>query len=499
MSKPHPQKQRKPKRTPSLGLPSEQEILDFIATSPGIVGKRDIAKAFGLHGNAKIGLKALLKDLEDKGTLGRKGKKMSSTATLPPVTILEISHIDDQGHAIALPAEWNGEAHGEPPSIILRHEHGMAAPGVGDRVLARIEALPHGKQHQYQARVMRPLSREALRVVGIYRAGPGNHGRIIPSGKKDRYDYHVPHGDDGGAADGELVSAEVTKPAARGLPQARVRVRLGTANDPRNTSLIAIHTHGIPDQFPAAVMDEVTGLEAVPPAGPRRPARCAAAHHRSHRCPRPRRRRMGRRRTVTRRTPAASRSSSPLPMWLPMCARKQRLTAKPANAATPPISPTAWYPCCRSGFPTTCARCAKAKTALPWPATWSLTGTARSCRITSPAPSCAPPPSSPMKRRRPPLMAVAGPRPMRCSTRALKPLWAAYAVLSRARDKRGPLELDLPEKKIILDDKGNIARVVVPERLDAHRLIEEFMIQANVAAAEELNKTPHAAALPCPR
>jgi ribonuclease R len=68
----------------------------------------------------------------------------------------------------------------------------------------------------------------------------------------------------------------------------------------------------------------------------------------------------------------------------------------------------------------------------------------------------------------------------------LKPLWHAYEVLAAARDKRGPLELDLPERKIILDDKGRVARVVTPERLDAHRLIEEFMIQANVAAAEVL-------------
>jgi ribonuclease R len=68
----------------------------------------------------------------------------------------------------------------------------------------------------------------------------------------------------------------------------------------------------------------------------------------------------------------------------------------------------------------------------------------------------------------------------------LKPLWTAYQALAAARDKRGPLELDLPERKILLDEHGRVARVVIPERLDAHRLIEEFMIQANVAAAEAL-------------
>jgi ribonuclease R len=68
----------------------------------------------------------------------------------------------------------------------------------------------------------------------------------------------------------------------------------------------------------------------------------------------------------------------------------------------------------------------------------------------------------------------------------LRPLWDAYAILKRGRDGRQPLELDLPERKIMLKPDGTVDRVIVPERLDAHKLIEEFMIQANVAAAETL-------------
>jgi ribonuclease R len=68
----------------------------------------------------------------------------------------------------------------------------------------------------------------------------------------------------------------------------------------------------------------------------------------------------------------------------------------------------------------------------------------------------------------------------------LKPLWDGYEVLKRGREKRQPLDLDLPERKILLKPDGTVDRVIVPERLDAHRLIEEFMIQANVAAAETL-------------
>ncbi len=70
----------------------------------------------------------------------------------------------------------------------------------------------------------------------------------------------------------------------------------------------------------------------------------------------------------------------------------------------------------------------------------------------------------------------------------LKPLYAAYHAVKRARDERNPLDLDLPERKILLKPDGTVDRVVVPQRLDAHRLIEEFMILANVAVAETLEK-----------
>jgi ribonuclease R len=70
----------------------------------------------------------------------------------------------------------------------------------------------------------------------------------------------------------------------------------------------------------------------------------------------------------------------------------------------------------------------------------------------------------------------------------LEPLWAAYRLLAAARDRRAPLDLDVPERKIIVGEDGRVARVVVPERLEAHRLIEEMMIQANVAAAETLEE-----------
>ncbi len=489
MKRAPPAKPKPRRRSPSLGLPSEAEILDFIATSPGIVGKRDIAKAFGLHGNAKIGLKSLLKDLEDKGSLGRKGKKVTSTSTLPPVTVLEVSHIDDEGHAIAIPTDWDAAAHGEAPHIILRAEQGSGqpAPGVGDRILARIEALPHGKDHAYQARIMRPLSREALRVVGIYRAGPGNHGRIIPSGKKDRYDYHVPHGENGGAEDGELVSAEVTKPAARGLPQARVRVRLGTANDPRNTSLIAIHSHGIPDQFPAAVLEDVDKLKPFRLEG-REDLRDVPLltidpiDARDHddavwAAPDNDGKNAGGFKVIVAIADVAVYVRSQT--GLDREARKRGNSTYFPDRVVPMLPERISNDLCS-------LREGEDRPALACHMVFDARGKKLSHHFTRAVMRSAA--KLAYEEAQAAIDGRGAPKANALLDNALKPLWAAYAALSQARDKRGPLELDLPEKKIILDAKGNIERVVVPMRLDAHRLIEEFMIQANVAAAEELNK-----------
>ncbi len=416
----------------------------------------------------------------------RKGKKIKSASTLPPVSVLEVTAITDDGHAIASPADWNAEAQGPLPTVTIRHEHKSAqpAPGIGDRVLARIEATPAGG---YQARIIRPLSREALRVVGVYRDGPGNAGRIVPSGKKDRYDYHVPHSENGGARDGELVSAEVTKPAARGLPQARIRARLGNANDPRNTALIAIHTHGIPDQMPPAVMEEVEGLKPFKPesredlralplltidpidARDHDDAVWASAdddpkNPNGHKVI-----------VAIADVSAYVRPGSALDRE----ARKRGNSTYFPDRVVPMLPERISNDLCslREGVD---------RPALACHMVFDRNGKKLSHHFTRAVMR-----SEAKLAYEEAQAAIDGggsPKAKALLQTALKPLWAAYAALSIARDRRGPLELDLPEKKIILDRSGNVERVVVPQRLDVHRLIEEFMIQANVAAAEELNR-----------
>jgi ribonuclease R len=475
--------------SPSLGLPPEATILDFIASSPGKVGKREIARAFDLKGKAKIGLKSLLKDLEGRGALKQKGKKTDSASVLPPVSVLEVVGIDEDGHAFAEPTEWNVDVAGPLPVILVKHEHksGQAAPGIGDRILARIEATPHATRYVYQARVMRPLSRDALRVVGIYRAGPGNAGRIVPSGKKDRYDYHVPHGENANAQDGELVSAEVTKPAARGLPQARVRLRLGNASDPRNTSLIAIHTHGIPDQLPQSVLDEVATLRpfvvkgredlrqvpllTIDPADARDhdDAVWAAADDNPQNS--------GGHIVIV--------AIADVAVYVHPQSALDREARRRGNSTYFPDRVVPMLPE-RISNDLCSLREAEDRPALACHMVFDRHGKKRSHRFTRAVIRSAA--KLAYEEAQAAIDGKGNARTMALLEPALRPLWAAYKTLCIARDKRGPLELDLPEKKIILDSKGNVDKVVVPKRLDAHRLIEEFMIQANVAAAEELNK-----------
>jgi ribonuclease R len=81
---------------------------------------------------------------------------------------------------------------------------------------------------------------------------------------------------------------------------------------------------------------------------------------------------------------------------------------------------------------------------------------------------------------------VEGRVPQDLVEKALKPLWACWRALFAARQKRDPLELDLPERRVMLDEKGRITSIAPRDRLDAHRLVEDFMIAANVAAARAL-------------
>ncbi|HKK86372.1 MAG TPA: ribonuclease R, partial [Roseovarius sp.] len=242
-------------------MPSKDEILQWISDNPTLTSKRDIAKAFGIKGAARIDLKRILKELEDEGHLEKRKKTYRDPEKLPPVSVLQVSGQTNDGELLAKPLEWHGE--GVEPVVLMIPRASDPELGEGDRILARLQEVK-GEEHHYEARLIRRIGANPRKVLGIFRKR-SEGGRIVPIDKGDGKEWQVPDDATGGAKDGELVEAEQSGPKGRmGLPRARVVERLGDPSEPKAVSLIAIHQHGIPDDFPDEVIAEADRMK---PAG----------------------------------------------------------------------------------------------------------------------------------------------------------------------------------------------------------------------------------------
>ncbi|MEL6648134.1 MAG: ribonuclease R, partial [Pseudomonadota bacterium] len=242
-------------------LPTKAQILKWISDNPTQTSKRDISRAFGIKGAAKIDLKRMLKELEEDGHLTRRKKTYRDSDKLPPVSVLRVAEQTRDGDLMARPMEWQGD--GEEPVVIIVHRASDPALGAGDRILARLQEVK-GETYHYEARLIRRIGTNPRKIMGIFRKR-AEGGRIKPIDKGDSKEWTVPMGATHGAQDGELVEAEQSGPKDRmGLPRARVIDRLGDPMAPKAVSLIAIHQHGIPDDFPDEVIFEA---DAMSPAG----------------------------------------------------------------------------------------------------------------------------------------------------------------------------------------------------------------------------------------
>lgn len=462
---------------------TRERVLEVLAATPG-GAKRDLARALNVQGDERRALKAILRELETEGLLQR-GKKRSfvKPGALPDVAVLEITGQDADGELLARPQHWEGDI--APPSIIIipgKEDHAGGALGAGERILARLSAVQDG----YEARVIKRLGASAHKVLGVYRSGTRD-GRIEPIDRKSKYEFIVDGRDRAGARENELVLAEPLSGRASGLPRARVIERLGSMDAPRAVSLIAIHAHGIPSEFPRDALDDAT--------------RAAPADLRG--------------RTDLRHLPLVTID--------PEDARDHDDAVwaapddDPANAGghvvIVAISDVAHYVTPGSALDNEAYRRGnsvyfpdRVVPMLPEALSADLCslreGVDRPCfavRMVF---------SKQGKKKSHEFLRAS----MRSAARltyaqaqrafdgkpdaanqtiasaALTPLWKAYQVLAKGRDARDPLNLDLPERRIVLGADGKIASIAFRERLESMRLVEEFMIQANVAAAESLEK-----------
>ncbi|MBT5433320.1 MAG: ribonuclease R, partial [Rhodospirillaceae bacterium] len=171
-------------------MPSRDALLAFIADNPGRVGKRDIARAFGISGShQRAELNRLLRELKDEGQIGRSaGKRLELAGDLPSELIVEVIQIDDEGIAIAEPLMWQADS--PPPKIPLKAQSGgrsSPAPGLGDRAIIQVRHLADGG---YEGHVRRVLSPDPQQVVGVFKRTPSGD-RIQPTDRKQRNEYHT--------------------------------------------------------------------------------------------------------------------------------------------------------------------------------------------------------------------------------------------------------------------------------------------------------------------
>ncbi len=453
-------------------LPSRAEIKHFIDAAPGRVGKREISQHFNLGPEHRVGLRGILKSLAHEGNIAPAGhRRFTAPGRLPEAMVVQITGTDPDGDAIARPVTWEGD--GPPPMILMAAEpRGRPALAPGERVVAKLKPIASGK---YEGRTVKRLTETPGRVIGVYKPDPKGD-RLIPTDRRAKAEWAIPHGEAGGAEAGEIVLAQPLPGGGYGLKPARIIERLGKLGDARSVSLIVIHTHDIPTEFPHEAIAEAEKARGV---------------------------------TVRGRTDLRD---------LPL------ITIDGADARD--FDDAVFAEATETGFRLIVAIADVAHYVRPGsPLDRSARTRGNSCyfpdRVVPMLPEalsngwCSLRPAEDRgclfvemtvdaegrktahKFGRGLMRSLA-----RCTYEEVQAahdqgqdlglpipaLYAAFRVLLAARNARGTLDLDLPERKVTLDAEGRVAAVSPRPRLDSHRLIEEFMVLANVCAAEELER-----------
>ncbi|HYE29596.1 MAG TPA: VacB/RNase II family 3'-5' exoribonuclease [Allosphingosinicella sp.] len=477
------------------GLPTRQQILDFIASSDAPAGKREIARAFGLSGHDKIELKALLRDMADEGLIDASpGRAFHQAGGVPRVTVLRVADIDESGTAWAVPERWEADLP-EPRLRVLERRGRGSALGVGHRLLARTEQRGSG----WAAHPMKKLMKGSELVLGVVHQEAQGFW-LRPVEKKERRE--LPISELGPARVGDLVLAEKAGRPPR--LTARVSEVLGDPFAPRSFSLIAIHKHGIPHEFPDAVLAEaerMAGQElgrredltsipivAIDPADARDHDDAVWA------APDDDPANAGGWRAIVAIADVSFyvRPGSALDKE----ARKRGNSVYFPDRVVPMLPETLSADICslKQGEDRAALVCHLQVTRSGQLKSWRFSRArvriaANIAYEDAQAAIDAPEErvevfSSPCAM--PEIEAAPPPVDPGLVESTLKPLWACWRALYAARARRAPLELDLPERQVALDEKGRITSVAPRERLDAHKLIEDYMIAANVAAAKAL-------------
>ncbi len=458
------------------GLPSKEQVMELINGSDTPVGKREIARHFKLKGQEKIAFKALLKDMAEEGLIDGKRTAYHRMGGVPKVTVLRVVEIEE-GEAVAVPETWDPDSGQAPPRLRVVEPKGKAkraypALRKGDRILARTEEAGKG----WIAHVMRKLPDRAEALMGVVEIDGSGKGWLAPVEKSVR--NSMPIADLGDAEEGQLVLAE---PAGKS-PRSGVKVTevLGDPLAPKSFSLIAIHKYEIPHVFTNEVLDEAETSARLPLSKDERedltglpivaidPADACDHDDAIWAEPDDNPDNEGGWKALVA---IADVSFYVRPgMKIDREARKRGNSVYFPDRVVPMLPEVLSADVCSLGE-------GEDRAAMACHLTIDADGRVRNLRFTRAIVRIHEVIAYEDAQER----IDGGDAPEH-----LKNLWGCWKRLASARDDREPLDLDLPERRVVLDEKGRIDAIVVRERLDAHRVVEDFMIAANVAAAKAL-------------
>lgn len=467
-----------------MTLPDTDSILRLLETSGVALSKRDICTAFKIKGEAqRIVLKNILREMEDDGLVIREdGKSYKIADTLPTVCVADITGLDLDGDLLATPADWQEDVQGPPPRIeIIPERKGHHALMAGDRALVRVRKIGH---NLYEAAVLKKVDAVKAKVVGFIRKSKNGY-LLSPIDRRAKHDFDVPSTELNGAQIDQVVVADILPGRSDLRKKVRVSEIVGDIDDPKTISLMALYESGLRPFFPEEVVQSTADM-VVPLLGTRTDLRDLPL--------------------VTIDGKDARDFDDAVfaePDPHPDNDGGYHLVVAIADVAYyvtagSPLDKEAYLRGNSTYFPD------RVLPMLPE----KLSNDLCSLRPHEPRATLA---VHMWINARGQLIRYKFVRGLMLSRARLtyeqvqaaidghedattaplmvdviRPLYAAWKVLDAARVKRGALDLDIPERKIVVNEAGEMTGVAVRERLDAHKVIEEFMILANVAAAMAL-------------
>ncbi len=481
-------------------FPTKSQILEFINGSKSAVGKREIAKAFKLKGQDRVVLRDILKQLEADSLVDRGHKRrLSPQGALPEISVIEITSLDNDGELHAKPIasqdndkDNNGNNNDIDIILTISNKRGITAK-IGNRILAKLKKIDDSEskfKYLYTAEIIRILQNTSSEILGLLEKSYGNGGGGIlkPTDKRNNKEFFIPEAHLKGAKIGNLILATTISGHAPSMPNMRlasVKKIIGSINDDKIFSLIAIYSNNIPHQFSDNILKQVENIE-IPILG---------------------------KRTDLRNIPLVT---------IDGIDARDFDDAVFAEADNNPENQGGWHLIVAIAD---VAHYVKYNSALDNEAVKRSNSVYFPDQVVPMLPEelsnglCSLRPDQDRAclavhmwiSKTGQLLRHNFIRGlMRSSARLnyqqvqnafdgncdditkpildniLMPLYNAYQALAIAREKRGTLELEIAERYIILDDNGDVEAIKLRQHYDSHKLIEEFMICANVAAAEAL-------------